>query len=374
MIDPGTIANRLQQALGNPELALKAKRQERHLMILVERPADLDLDYEALSSWFVAAIQSMPGVQVDLLSLYSRPRGEKKPDWQEQRQISPQIETRIVEPEPEPEAEATPEPDAGLDLSSYCFVRNQLLLRTSLPLPPGDIQQQIRFFHELSDEEKQRLLPMMTEFFKTPDMALPEDLTSAQHNWFEQMQLHDEQKFKTISIWLSRYCADPEKALRESQPASPTPSASSATSPDLQAAMASPPPGTYTAQPQPIPQNLSRSQRITELEDSGSSDSSMVLSIVCHLSVYFLPLIVPIIIYLVASDEVTRGNAIACLKLYLGQFGYSFLASMFFFINGYLGIAALGLLLLYGLVMPIVATIVCATNPGTVFKYPFMPQ
>lgn len=373
MTDTATLARRLQQALGAPELQLTIKQQDQHLMILIQRPEGMDLDYEALTDWFAAAIRSMPGLDVDSLSLYSRIQGQKQPDWQTQLRLTSDASSASEQPETQvqpldssdldpPNPAESSNASAGLDLTGYCFIRNQLLLRTSLPTPPAEVYQHIQHFHRLSDPEKLQVLPAMTDFFKNPDMASLQGLSQEQRDWFEQMRGLNEQKFKTLSIWLSRYCADPEKALEQSQPPPPPPPPA-APSPDP--AQSSGATSSYTA-----PRRGSRSY--ADPTPSPSQESPL-LSVLCHLSAFLLPLIFPLIIYFIAADQVTKGNARSCLGLYLGQIVYGFLSSFLFFINIYLGLVSLVLLLLYGLIMPIVAAVVVGKNPGTVFKYPFMP-
>lgn len=99
----------------------------------------------------------------------------------------------------------------------------------------------------------------------------------------------------------------------------------------------------------------------------------MILSILCHLSSYFMPLILPLILFFVASDPVVKANARSCLGFNLGITGYYVLTLMLFWLSPWLGIFGFLVVLVYNLILPLVATIVCATKPGTVFRYPGMP-
>ena len=80
----------LEQALANPHLRLQAKAQPLRdspkayaLVIMINRPAGLSLNYEELTAWFQKAIPTRYP-QVKRLALYSRPMGQQAADWKTQ--------------------------------------------------------------------------------------------------------------------------------------------------------------------------------------------------------------------------------------------------------------------------------------------------
>ncbi|MDX2272750.1 MAG: protein kinase [Cyanobacteriota bacterium] len=117
----------------------------------------------------------------------------------------------LPEESAEPELEVLPE----LDLTSYCFIKNMMLIRTTLPPPPADVAQSLLFFHELSDTNKFRVLPSLVKIFNENQAPVLDGMLPFLRDWLQSVQNLDSQKFKTFAIWLSRYCADPPKAISE---------------------------------------------------------------------------------------------------------------------------------------------------------------
>ncbi|NJK63026.1 MAG: M48 family metalloprotease [Synechococcaceae cyanobacterium SM2_3_1] len=232
------LAQLLQKALANEHLTLQLKRQGTQLMIMINRSADMDLDFKILTDWFTTAAKNLPGgITVERLNLYSRVYGEQNPDWRET------VECAVSKSAVAADAPATPPPsrrtreqetiaasqetteiadgyeeqssDAPLDLKQYRFIRNELLLKTSLPAPPATIRTLVRFFHQLDPSDKRKVLPLLSNFFKA---GTPSDLSSLPdhlQSWMQDLQQWEEKKTKDASIWLSRYCAYPEKTLSE---------------------------------------------------------------------------------------------------------------------------------------------------------------
>jgi len=108
------------------------------------------------------------------------------------------------------------EEDTGeLDLTSYCFVRNKHLVTTTLPNPDTAVAQAVLFFHLMDDAEKRLVLPTLVEFFKAPDKASIEKLPPDMQQWLTEMRQLNDPEFRSVSVWLSRYCADPDPALAQ---------------------------------------------------------------------------------------------------------------------------------------------------------------
>lgn len=147
---------------------------------------------------------------------------------------------------------------AQADLSSYCFVRNQLLIKTSLPDPAPEVAEAVQFFHHLSEEEKLEVAPLLVQFFKQPDTFDLEGLPEEHQAWLAKIQGLNEHKLKSVAVWLSRYCADADKALAQVNatlqvmtPSSPAASASATSASDPASDPASAPPGADPQAPHP---------------------------------------------------------------------------------------------------------------------------
>lgn len=280
------ITQMLQKAFCNDDLPLQVKQQGSEVLVMINRPSDMDLDYDVLVEWFTSAVVALPDSQrFTLLKLFSRIKGAAKPDWQMKVDLTPFKEqvspsTYIVD-QPRPErspvtyildqpqqerspssygvnqgnkteedetgvlneedetgvlgvskndqdssAESTSNPNqsakpiqdlatGALDLTQYRFIRNDLLIRTSLPKPNEEIIQAVYAFEDLIETDKRNVLPLLETFFKSPADTDLSQLTAAPKQWLEGLQQMNEKKLKDVAIWLTRYCVNPEKTVDE---------------------------------------------------------------------------------------------------------------------------------------------------------------
>ncbi len=212
----------LEQALQNPRLKLQVKAQPIRdgnpdayaLVVMINRPADLVLDYEDLTAWFQTTV-STQYPQVKSLALYSRPIGQHAADWKTQVKLQ-------QSPGPDPVA-AKVDPDEPLDLSRYCFTDNRLLLTTDLPKPPNLLYQAIFAFHRLTTEQKREVLPLLPTLFENPSAVSTVILSVDAALWLEPLKSLNEHQLRLLSIWLSRYCFNPSSTLTELESAPPIP-------------------------------------------------------------------------------------------------------------------------------------------------------
>ncbi|MEN9205794.1 MAG: zinc metalloprotease HtpX, partial [Thermostichales cyanobacterium DRC_bins_46] len=128
----------------------------------------------------------------------------------------------VVDAAPPPAPAAPPPPPDPAPVASpyaqYCFVSNKLMLTTSLPVPSQDVVAEVYYFHELPEAEKLKLLPLLGPFFKDPENTPLTQFPEEQRPWLRAIQKLNEQKQRSVAVWLSRYCANPEKALSEIGP------------------------------------------------------------------------------------------------------------------------------------------------------------
>jgi Zn-dependent protease with chaperone function len=227
----------LEQALANPHLRLQAKAQPLQespkayaLVIMINRPAGLALNYEELTAWFQKAIPTRYP-QVKRLALYSRPMGQQAADWKTQVRLDLEPATDKVDPGRVSSAEhftatrPSREPVSGTespespDLSRYCFVSDRQLLTADLPQPPGLLRQAVLGFHSLTSGQKQEVLPLLPTLFRNPSTVSTVMLSVEAALWLEPLKSLNPHELRLLSVWLSRYCSNPSRTVAELDPA-----------------------------------------------------------------------------------------------------------------------------------------------------------
>ncbi|MGK7917777.1 MAG: DUF5684 domain-containing protein [Prochloraceae cyanobacterium] len=224
--------------------------------MFINRDAESQLDYTHLSQTICTAITELNLPNIEYLSLYSRVMGEVEPDWETSLKISTKAAIRpktdsdsthlnlikrdseevsaqpsstcnstesgsesVGSTTPQSQKPETPAESSEtlppIDLSQFCFVRNKLLLTSQLTAPPEKIVQTILFFHDLSDREKQIVLPTLEKIFKAPDSVEIEGFSEDTQKWLQSIASNNSENFRKAAIWLSRYCLDSEKTLAE---------------------------------------------------------------------------------------------------------------------------------------------------------------
>ena len=211
------IAAYIQQALNEPRLIVQGKQQGSQLALILNRTADLDLDYEALVPWLTNVVFSITQGKVSTLLLYSRLQGQSKPDW------SQQIPLTAATSAPESPGPTAPTASETSELAQFCFVSNKLMLTTSLPHPPTPVIAAVYHVHTLPDPQKIQLLSHLGVFFRDPDSPVPPSLPEPFYPFWYALKGLNEQQQRGVAVWLSRYCAQPEATLASlgSPPAQP---------------------------------------------------------------------------------------------------------------------------------------------------------
>ncbi|NJK61553.1 MAG: serine/threonine protein kinase [Synechococcaceae cyanobacterium SM2_3_1] len=250
----------LELSLGNARLRIQLSQVGDKLRIMLNYPAEEHLDQETLAGRILPQLEALQLDDIHRVEILGRPAGREHPDWRIERVLPMPGQRKgesTLQPQPIPadlqshhplqtdlvlpaaaaagsemtavpatpvrqdlqehqdlhmhELEFLPE----LDLSQYCFVRNPMMLRTSLPSPSADIAQSVMFFHDLSDAEKRKVLPLLTDFFKDPEKVNLTSLPDFVQEWLSNIRRYDDHKFRSFAVWLSRYCADPYNTLPE---------------------------------------------------------------------------------------------------------------------------------------------------------------
>ncbi len=206
------VARWLEQALADLRLRVQVKAQplqdnaeDYALVVMLNRPADVVLNYEHLTTWLQKAIASRYP-QVKRLALYSRPIGQQQADWKTQVRLMP---------EPTTGRERTLE----LDLSRYCFVQDRQLLTADLPQPSSVVRQAVLGFHNLTAGQKEEVLPLLPTLFRNPGAVSTAMLSVDAALWLEPLKSLNPHELRLLSVWLSRYCFNSSRALADLDPA-----------------------------------------------------------------------------------------------------------------------------------------------------------
>ncbi|NJK61691.1 MAG: protein kinase [Synechococcaceae cyanobacterium SM2_3_1] len=202
----------LKQNFPNQSLSLQVQRKADRLGLMITRPSADPLDYTKLQQVFRERLAGLVDESLAQISLFSRPQGQKQPDWQTCLDLASIPPAQMAAPEAAV--------SMGLDLSGFCLVRNRLMLTTALPDPDAAVALKVRDFHQLPSEQKLQILPHLVTWFtdfrqiaqtqvKASIAALPEKVRL----WFQTLEQMSEREKSSVAIWLSRYCAEPEQVL-----------------------------------------------------------------------------------------------------------------------------------------------------------------
>ncbi len=262
-MDQELVIKALKSACGNKNFRFQIIVQDSQLHIYINRKTDQQPDYSFLIDRVTLAIASLSLDSLDGIWLYSRQLGEVEPDWQAFVELSTETnsdnineintisnfpdfedfpeddsagdtgllhDTGMIHGKPfkeeqidtfvskltETEVEATNNLDSNnISLAQYCFVSNKQLLTSDIISPDKETIRLVKFFHHLSDNNKQKILPALDSYFKLAKTPNIEKLSVAVQKWFKQIaELNDDNR-RLVAIWLSRYCFDSSATLAE---------------------------------------------------------------------------------------------------------------------------------------------------------------
>ncbi len=277
-MDRELIVKALKSVCGNKNLRFQVIVQEDRLHIYVNRKEDYQPDYIMLESKVADAIASLKLDSLDAVWLYCRQLGKLEPDWQTFVELPTQInsaneatlgstenlDTEIDVPKLSIENLSVEDStgDTGLlqnqgmvhgtplkeetinifadnitnlefaaelpnsgdyplgtlrnrNLAQYCWITNKKLLTSEIIPPEKEIMRLVKFFHNLSEKNQDRLLPILDSYFQHTTIADLQKLSVAVQKWFRQItELNDDQR-RMMAIWLSRYCFDSSATLAE---------------------------------------------------------------------------------------------------------------------------------------------------------------
>ncbi len=203
-----------------PSSVKLSSRQHGSQLILVLDHLKPNVDQQtAIATVLPDYLSDLHQAGLESLTVYTRAPGHRDPDWGLCTSASQLQGVGATSDSSDPATSETTQLEQN-SLSGYCFVRNLSLVSTSLPDPPAPIAQAVRFIHQLPLTDKHILFPLLEKRYKDPHSLIQEDsveailaLSPEIQDWFQTLQSMDERSQRTVAIWLSRYCANPEKVL-----------------------------------------------------------------------------------------------------------------------------------------------------------------
>ncbi|MEM6448231.1 MAG: hypothetical protein AAF704_16945 [Cyanobacteria bacterium P01_D01_bin.123] len=213
-----------ERELSGINVTVQTKQQDDHLHILVAGQDALAYYLKSFTQQVVSAIAD-DGSPWETLTVWTRGR-EATQSVMAVHVNFPEVGIEVVSPEPElPIVTAKVEPElaeandpVNIDLSQYCFTRNTMLLDHALAQPPAAVAAIVQLLHELDLASKAKLLPAIASFLENPQRFDIEPFPPHIQEWFKSVQNLDARQRKSLEIWLSRYCRNPENTIAEIQP------------------------------------------------------------------------------------------------------------------------------------------------------------
>ena len=103
-------------------------------------------------------------------------------------------------------AEDSSNNSSQLNLAQYCFVSNQKMLTGEMTPPDKETIRLVKLFHHFSDSNKEKILPILDDYFRLAKIPNTENLSITVQKWFQQITELDDDHRYIAEIWLSRYC------------------------------------------------------------------------------------------------------------------------------------------------------------------------
>ncbi len=219
--EPEAIAALLNRPENKQPFRLQVRRRGGEYRLLAE--ADQLPDQQATVRWIMRALKKLAIAEMRTVTIYGKSRQSAKPDWQQRFEIGPEVgQFSYGEAPPTPISASTALPalevEPPLDLSEYCFIRNLSLLSVDLTPPGKAVTQTVLSFVALPDAQKLAVLPHFTELLQKPE-PLPDDaLAPESHAWITEILALEGDNLRKLSIWLSRYCANPTATVELLKP------------------------------------------------------------------------------------------------------------------------------------------------------------
>ena len=105
-----------------------------------------------------------------------------------------------------------------MELSQYCFTRNKLFLTSDLVPPHENIARIVEFFHHLPHSSKHQVLPVLKQLFASSYDSANSEFEEEVQQWLTEIAESNASDRRKTSIWLSRYCFNPEETMSQLKP------------------------------------------------------------------------------------------------------------------------------------------------------------
>jgi len=227
---------RLQAEADFYETIVQLVEANSELFIYLNRPPHTPADCRELLPIIESILkQELPDTKT--VSVFSRELGHEEPDWHTVLHLHTPDNGLLVEPEidlnidfsiedlepstdsvvthPEPQEQMVAVSEA-VPLSSFCFSRNRQLVENEIDRPSQEVSEVITQFHGWEKEQQIKLLEFLKEWFSSRDTSPSglNKLSSEAQEIVAKMQA-DKELQRSLKIWFSRYCYDPQKTITE---------------------------------------------------------------------------------------------------------------------------------------------------------------
>ena len=268
-MDRDLIVRVLKSSCSNENLRYQVVVHNSKLHIYLNRKANYAPNYELLTQKISKAIASLNFDDLEGIWLYSRSLGEVEPDWQIFVEFPIEVDKAedigdTFNQSEETTAETTSNlgevtendslGDTGLlkqtglihgkalkqediqtfikdnleelndelivqtnSLVQYCFVNNKKILTGDIIFPNKETVRLVKFFHHLSDSNKQKILPILETYFQSGETPNTEGIAIALQKWLKEITELNTENRREIAIWLSRYCFNSSGTMTEFQ-------------------------------------------------------------------------------------------------------------------------------------------------------------
>lgn len=241
--NPSAIAALMNLTLSKQGSHVKVKCQSGDYKLLVE---SVEIpDKSPTVRWILQGLEKLAIPEMRTVEIYGKSQQSAKPNWQHSAQFLPDDGSKPQAQPVQPSSTATAtvavmasvtiqKDEAPLDLSEQCFTRNQSLLSGNLTLPSKSVIKWVLAFVELSNAQKTEALPHIDLALRKSTLPAADSLSAATQAWFAQLIALEGPDIRKASIWLSRYCLNPQATIQQLSPtAFGEPSASASSQPGL---------------------------------------------------------------------------------------------------------------------------------------------
>ncbi len=215
--DPEAIAALINRMLSKQSAQVQVKRRGSEYRLLVE--SDQVPEKQAMVTFIQQGLTKLAIADMQTVTIYGKSRQSAKPDWQHCFQMGSQMGSQMgAQSGQAPTAKSPTSAKAAepsLDLSEHCFIRNPSLLSANLTPPAKVVAQTMLSFAALPNAQKLAVLPHIAPLLRKPAPVDDPALTSETQAWITDVLAIEGDDIRKLSIWLSRYCADPTATVAQ---------------------------------------------------------------------------------------------------------------------------------------------------------------